>query len=131
MNQYVCHLLLAACVGIMTFFTIAVAPSIFKVLPAEWAAKYVRAFFPRYYLSLSVLSLVATFFANEMRVLVVLSICSVVLFLSFSWLTPKINEARDFGNTSKFHFLHALSVLLNLVVLSSFIWVLILDFKSA
>ena len=38
-------LLVAGIVGIMAFFTIAVAPTVFKVLPQEWASIYVRAFF--------------------------------------------------------------------------------------
>jgi hypothetical protein len=39
--------IVAAMVGIMVFFTIAVAPTVFKVLPAEWSSKYVRSFFPK------------------------------------------------------------------------------------
>jgi hypothetical protein len=67
MEQYICLLLLAACVGIMLFFTVIVAPSIFRVLSAEQAAMYVRAFFPTYYLCLGVLSLVATFLAQRLK----------------------------------------------------------------
>ncbi len=40
-------LLLSANVGVMVFFTAVIAPVVFKVLPEEWAASYVRAFFPR------------------------------------------------------------------------------------
>jgi Domain of unknown function (DUF4149) len=130
MNQYICHLLLAACVGIMLFFTIAAAPSIFKVLPAEWAAKYVRAFFPKYYLSLGILSTVATFLAGSLITLQILFACSVLLFFSFIWLTPSINEARDEGKQRKFQTLHALSVLLNLAVMCLFIYVLVVDFSK-
>ncbi|MEI7739877.1 MAG: DUF4149 domain-containing protein [Betaproteobacteria bacterium] len=130
MNQYICHLLLAACLGIMLFFTVAVAPSIFKILPAEWAAKYVRAFFPKYYLSLGILSLAASFLASEIQNLLLLSTCSTVLFLSYFWLTPTINKARDLGSMRKFHVLHGISVVLNLLVMCFFIWVLIADFKN-
>lgn len=129
MSQYICHLLIGACVGIMLFFTVAVAPSIFKVLPAEWAAKYVRSFFPKYYLSLGVLSLFASFLASEIQTLIVLSICSVFLFFSYFWLTPNINEAKDAGQQKKFNLLHALSVLLNLLVMGLFVWVLFSDFN--
>lgn len=111
------------------FFSIAVAPSIFKVLPAEWAAKYVRSFFPKYYLSLGLLSLTASFLANAIHTLMVISMCSVVLFFSYFWLTPNINEARDLGQQSKFRLLHALSVLLNFIVMCLFIWVLFADFN--
>jgi hypothetical protein len=33
------ELIMAANIGVITFFTIAVAPTVFKVLPAQWAAK--------------------------------------------------------------------------------------------
>jgi hypothetical protein len=32
--------IIAANIGVITFFTIAVAPTVFKVLPAQWAAKF-------------------------------------------------------------------------------------------
>ena len=41
--------ILAGVAGIMLFFSVAVAPTIFKVLPQEWASAYVRKFFPKYY----------------------------------------------------------------------------------
>ena len=43
---------IAGVVGVMLFFSVAVAPTIFKVLPQEWAGIYVRQFFPKYYLVL-------------------------------------------------------------------------------
>jgi hypothetical protein len=49
----VASLLVAANTGIMVFLTIAVAPTVFKVLPRDWAGAYVRAFFPKYYAFLS------------------------------------------------------------------------------
>ncbi len=42
-------ILCAAALGIMLFFSALVAPGIFKHLPIEWAAVYVRQFFPKYY----------------------------------------------------------------------------------
>ena len=43
------ELIVAGVVGVMLFFTVAVAPGIFKVLPQQWASVYVRNFFPKYY----------------------------------------------------------------------------------
>ena len=59
MHSQTTPLILAANIGIMLFFTIAVAPTIFTVLPAEWAAKYVRAFFPKYYAVLGITTAIA------------------------------------------------------------------------
>jgi hypothetical protein len=39
------NVVISANIGIMIFFTVIVAPTVFKVLPAQWSAKYVRAFF--------------------------------------------------------------------------------------
>ena len=40
--------LVSGIVGVMIFFSVTVAPTIFKVLPQEWASAYVRQFFPKY-----------------------------------------------------------------------------------
>ena len=130
MNQNICNSLISASVGIMLFFTVAVAPSIFKVLPAEWAAKYVRAFFPKYYLALSILTTTACFFANNSNTLIVLLGCAGVLFFCFTWLTPSINQARDLEFHRRFQVLHALSVLLNLTVMLTFVGVLFLAYTN-
>ena len=50
MLTHLSDLIVAANLGIMLFFTVAVAPTIFVVLPQEWASAYVRSFFPKYYL---------------------------------------------------------------------------------
>ena len=59
MFTQISDLITAANVGIMLFFSVAVAPTIFMVLPAEWSAAYVRKFFPKYFLFLGVTSTVA------------------------------------------------------------------------
>ena len=52
MLTQISELIIAANVGIMLFFSVAVAPTIFKVLPPDWAGVYVRQFFPKYFLFL-------------------------------------------------------------------------------
>ena len=58
-------LLIAAMTGIMLFFTIAIAPTVFKVLPQLWASTYIRAFFPKYYAVLGLISMLAAGLASE------------------------------------------------------------------
>ena len=60
MWPYLSNLLLAGNVGIMVFFTVAVAPTIFTALPPEWSAAYVRKFFPKYFFFLGVTTVAAT-----------------------------------------------------------------------
>lgn len=125
------QLILAANVGIMLFFTVAVAPTIFTVLPQEWAAKYVRAFFPKYYAVLGLTSAVAAAFESAPVIRLALAGCAAFFFISQWILTPAVNRARDAGREPAFKTLHRLSVLINLLQLAIFIWILYVGIKAA
>ena len=118
-------LITAANVGIMLFFSVAVAPTIFMVLPPEWSAAYVRKFFPKYFLFLGITSTVAAALHNQPLVQISLGLCAAVFFFSVFWLTPRINRARDNKAEKTFKLLHYTNVGLNLVQLVVFIWILI------
>jgi Domain of unknown function (DUF4149) len=115
--------LVAASLGVMLFFTVLVAPSIFVVLPAEWAAIYVRAFFPKYYRTLGVVAVLASILSGATMESYAL-ILSASIFLFSLWLTPKINHAKDTQQHTLFNRLHILSVALNLLVILIYVWVL-------
>jgi zinc transporter ZupT len=100
MNPNLSLYLVCGMIGIMVFFTIAVAPTVFKVLPQEWASKYVRNFFPKYYAFLG----------------------AVLFFISLWVLTPAINRASDQGNKKKFGILHGASVVVNFIQLGIFVY---------
>lgn len=124
------QLILAANIGIMLFFTIAVAPTIFTVLPQEWAAKYVRAFFPKYYAVLGVTSAIAAAFDSTPIYRLALAGCALFFFISQWVITPAVNRARDAGREPAFKMLHRLSVFINLLQLLIFIWVLYVGIKA-
>jgi hypothetical protein len=110
--------LIAGIVGVMLFFSVAVAPTIFKVLPQDWAGVYVRSFFPKYYLVLGISSLLAGIFSHELTIKII-TILSAVLFSISLWvLTPAVNAAKDVGNAKRFNMLHGLSVVVNMVILA-------------
>ena len=115
----------AANVGIMLFFSVAVAPTIFMVLPPEWSAAYVRKFFPKYFLFLGITSAVAAALHSLTWVQISLAVCAVVFFFSVFWLTPRINLARDNKQLKIFNRLHYASVGLNLLQLAAFILILV------
>ena len=119
------QLLIASNLGVMAFFSVFVAPSIFNVLPAEWAAVYVRKFFPKYYSYLAAISLLASFLGNSLDIIVGTLICSSLFVLLTAVLTPKINEAKDSNNLKRFDFLHKLSVAINLVQMVIFTYLLL------
>ena len=124
MWPHISNLIVAANVGIMVFFTVAVAPTIFTVLPPQWSAAYVRKFFPKYFLFLGVTTAAATLGASMPLHQVALLACTLVFFFSCFWLTPRINLARDEKSSVVFKRLHWTSVALNMAQLITFVWLL-------
>lgn len=118
------QLIVAGIVGVMLFFTVAVAPFIFRVLPQEWASVYVRAFFPKYYAVLGGVTFFAAIFEPDPYARAIYIVCGGLFLASLVLLTPQINKARDSDRKRLFGALHGLSVLINLVQLGLFIWML-------
>lgn len=131
MLSYLSDLIVAANVGIMIFFSVAVAPTIFMVLPAEWSSAYVRKFFPKYFLFLGITTTVAAALANVQLTQAGLAACALIFFFSCFWLTPRINQARDDKRGRTFNVLHYASVGLNLLQLAVFIGVLLASLRAA
>ena len=118
-------LILAGVVGIMLFFSVAVAPTVFKVLPQEWASAYVRKFFPKYYAVLGVCTLLAAVLTTDTTVRWVAGVCAVLFAVSLFILTPAVNRATDQHKKRLFGWLHGLSILVNmaqLVALLAVLW---------
>ena len=111
-------------VGIMLFFTVVVAPTVFKVLPVEWSSKYVRNFFPKYYATLGLITIICVFTEPDANNKALLAICATLFAFTLFYLTGKINQAKDSGQNRQFHVLHGISVAINLFQLISFIFVL-------
>jgi len=116
-QQSLGNLILAAVAGIMLFFSVAVAPGIFKVLPPEWASAYVRAFFPKYYAVLGLLCAATALLVTPGLEVTVAAACAALFWLSWLVVTPAINRARDQGQSRRFAILHLGSVVLNLLQL--------------
>jgi len=131
MLTHLSDLIVAANAGIMLFFTVAVAPTIFVVLPQEWASAYVRSFFPKYYLFLGLSTAGAAALAGAALVQGSLVAVALVFFLSRFWLTPQVNRARDNHQGRLFKQLHTLSVALNVLQLAVFVWILVKSLGAA
>ena len=109
MNNISLHLA-SACLGIILFFSIILAPTVFKVLSKESASSYLRAFFPKFYIFLFLISGIAAVFSQEILTTYILTIIT-VLFLISRWpLTVAINNATDKNNKKLFKILHGCSV---------------------
>ena len=125
-------LITAAILSFMIFFPVVVATSVFKVLDENQSSKFLRIFFPKYYLFGLVLSLtgliIAIFDKNNMSLIVFLLIIIGFLF-SRQFLMPIINKAKDNNNEKKFNILHRVSVLINFIQISLCIFLLIIFLK--
>ena len=125
-------LITAAILSFMIFFPVVVATSVFKVLDEKQSSKFLRMFFPKYYLFGLVLSLtgliIAIFDKNNMSLIVFLLIIIGFLF-SRQFLMPLINKAKDNNNEKKFNILHRVSVLINFMQISLCVFLLIIFLK--
>jgi peptidoglycan biosynthesis protein MviN/MurJ (putative lipid II flippase) len=122
----------AAILSFMIFFPLVVATSVFKVLDENQSSKFLRIFFPKYYLFGFVLSLsgiiLSTFEKNNISLLVFSFIMLGFLF-SRQILMPMINKAKDENNDNKFNKLHKFSVFINFVQMIASIFLLIMYLK--
>lgn len=125
-------LITAAILSFMIFFPVVVATSVFKVLDEKQSSKFLRIFFPKYYLFGLVLSLtgliIAIFDKNNMSLCVFILIIIGFLF-SRQFLMPIINKAKDNNNEKKFNILHRVSVLINFIQISLCVFLLIIFLK--
>ena len=125
-------LITAAILSFMIFFPVVVATSVFKVLDENQSSKFLRIFFPKYYLFGLVLSLtgliIAIFDKNNMSLIVFFLIIIGFLF-SRQFLMPIINKAKDNNNEKKFNILHRFSVLINFIQISLCVFLLIIFLK--
>ena len=125
-------LITAAILSFMIFFPVVVATSVFKVLDEKQSSKFLRIFFPKYYLFGLVLSLtgliIAIFDKNNMSLIVFLLIIIGFLF-SRQFLMPIINKVKDNNNEKKFNILHRVSVLINFIQISLCVFLLIIFLK--
>lgn len=114
--QSIYTLVLAVIFGGMVTFQVLFAPIIFTKLDNKIARRFIRAFFPFYYLYFAALSACALLFAlwmtgNSTKLL--LALCFVGFLLSRQWLMPMANKATDNGNQRLFKKIHGVTVGIN------------------
>ena len=112
----------------MIFFPLVVATSVFKVLDEKQSSKFLRIFFPKYYLYGFVLSLagviLSIYFENKLSILFY-SFIMVGFIFSRQILTPMVNKAKDSNDEKKFNKLHKLSVFINFLQIIGCIFLLV------
>ena len=121
-------LVAAATLSFMIFFPLVVATSVFKVLDEKQSSKFLRIFFPKYYLYGFVLSvagaILSIYFENKLSILIY-SFIMVGFIFSRQILTPMVNKAKDSNDEKKFNKLHKLSVFINFLQIIGCIFLLV------
>ena len=105
--------------GMMMFFSFAVAPTTFKLLDEKNARSFIRGIFPIYYilnLIISLLAILIFIYIGDfsLNFYLMSSVGLMFIFSNFA-LMPLINKYRDNGQERKFKISHFISVLINFV----------------
>ena len=105
--------------GIIFAQVLLTAPVVFKVLDSQNASKFLRKVFPRYYLLLFLITLVAlliSFLFFKKLDVYMASVAAVFAILGYL-IIPFTNSARDRGWDKLFKWLHNFSVFNTLVIM--------------
>lgn len=125
-------LITAAILSFMIFFPAVVATSVFKVLDEKASSKFLRIFFPKYYLFgfiLSCMGLLTSILKQDKISLFFFIFISLSFIFSKQILMPMINKAKDESKEIKFNKLHKLSVFINLLQIISCVVLLVMYLK--
>jgi len=125
-------LISAAILSFMIFFPAVVATSVFKVLDEKASSKFLRIFFPKYYLFgfiLSCLGLLISALKQDKISLFFFIFISLSFIFSKQLLMPMINKAKDESKEIKFNKLHKLSVFINFLQIISCVVLLVIYLK--
>jgi len=126
-------LIVAGILSFMIFFPLVVATSVFKVFDENQSSKFLRIFFPKYYLFglvLGTLGLI-TSIVEENNIYIIIFIFLIMGFLfSRQVLMPLINKAKDSNNEIMFNRLHRFSVVINFLQIGSCIFLITFFLRS-
>ena len=122
MNTLIISLLIlcySLVLGIIFAQVLLTAPVVFKVLDNENASKFLRKIFPRYYLHLFLITLLALLISYLFFKTFDIYAAIIAVFFSFLGyiIIPLTNIARDRGWDNLFKWLHNLSVFNTLVIM--------------
>ena len=106
-------------VGVVIFQTAIVAPSVFTVLSGSDSSVFLRTVFPKFFILLGALGVVANIVAimTQDEKSIIISGATVALAVFAYLLIPMTNKSRDEGREKAFKRLHLASVLLTVGIL--------------
>lgn len=114
------NLLCGLVAGTIVFHSAIVAPTVFRTLGEHDASVFLRTIFPKFFLFLTLISVVNVLLAlidGQFAVMVMAAISAVLMGIAYG-IIPMTNRSRDEGLQQRFSQLHRVSVLLTVAVLS-------------
>ena len=109
----------AALFGGMTFFMALFAPLVLINLPRATAAEFMRALFPKYFLTLGLVTLapaaILLAIASYRPEGIAMAAVGAMFLASRALLLPALNRSREAGRTRRAGALHRASVLIHLL----------------
>ena len=111
--------LVAAIFGGMLFFMALFAPAVFRFLPRETAARFMRQLFPVYFRVMGIVTVLPTlcllgFSSYRPEALTLLAVAAVFFAQRYA-LLPLLNRRREAGDETGAKALHKLSVVIHLL----------------
>ena len=106
-------------IGVILYQTVFVAPTVFKTIDSKNTSKFLRKIFPRFFMFIFILGILAfleSYYNSRGNTLYILYIVTSIFSLTAFLLIPMTNKATD-NNKKKFKTLHSLSVILTIIVL--------------
>lgn len=106
--------------GLILFQSFLVAPAVNKLLERKGASIFLRYIWPKFFLLISLLSLISSLFElyiNSSTIIIVFSFIVFMLMLVCFVITPLINKAKDNSKKQLWTILHLGTVLITLIVL--------------
>lgn len=119
---------LAVILGGMVTFQILFAPLVFIKLENQVARKFIRSFFPYYYVYFATLSgcaLLLALWRPDSPPKGILLVCLLGFLVSRQWLMPIANTASDSGNKRRFTQVHNATVTINTLQMFAFAYLLV------
>ena len=113
--------------GMILFQTAIVAPVVFTTLDAENASKFLRKIFPRFFMVIFILGIIALIVSSvflSIQGIVIAAVTAISMIISYP-VVPATNKARDEDRSTAFRRLHTLTVVLTLfTLLANLSWIL-------
>tara|TARA_Y100000996_G_scaffold373101_1_gene322409 strand:- start:188 stop:571 length:384 start_codon:yes stop_codon:yes gene_type:complete len=113
--------------GMILFQTAIVAPVVFTTLDAENASKFLRKIFPRFFMVIFILGIIALIVSSvflSIQGIVIAAVTAISMIISYL-VVPATNKARDKDRHTAFRRLHTLTVVLTLfTLLANLSWIL-------